>query len=188
MVKKTKKRNEKIDFEKESRKDKNTIIAVVMIAIAVTSIAVISYVLTQASNSGQAAIIDGIQCDNTQHDNFHTNAHLDIFINDQPYTVPGKIGIVNNTCLYWIHTNDTTGIIRIEAPNDEQFTLKQLFDIWKATSSNFPPNDTTTVYINGQQSTLNLNDTVIKSHDEITVVYGVRPSIIPTSYQFPVGL
>lgn len=189
MVKKTKKRNEKINFEKENLKDKNTIIAIAIITVAVAILVIVVYVLTQTPiNSSQAAIIDGVGCSDARYDNFHMNAHLDIFIGGQSYIVPEKIGVVNNTCLYWIHTNDTTGIIHVEAPNDEQFTLNQLFDIWKATGSNFPSHGTPTIYVNGQQMSSNLNDTVIKSHDEITVVYGSRPSVIPVIYQFPSGL
>ncbi|MGI0047638.1 MAG: hypothetical protein ACREBB_10705 [Nitrosotalea sp.] len=189
MVKKTKKKSVKIDFEKEKRNDKNTIIAIAIIIAVVATLVVVVYVLNQTPvSSSQAAIIDGIMCDDARYDNFHINAHLNVFIDGQPYVVPEKIGVVNNTCLYWINTSDTTGIIHIETPNDEQFTLNQLFDIWKATGSSLPSHGTPTIYMNGQQMTSNLNDTVIKSHDEITVVYGDRPSVIPAIYQFPPGL
>lgn len=188
MVKKIKKRSDKIDFEKENRKDKNTIMVIIIIAAVVAALVTISYLSTQTPHgSGQAAVIDGIQCDNALHNSFNITAHLDIFMNGQPYAIPAKIGIVNNTCLYWIHTNDTSGIIHVDAPNVQQFTLNQLFDIWKATASGFPSGNSTWIYTNGQQI-MNLNNTVIKSHDEITVVYGSQPSTIPTNYKFPPGL
>jgi len=189
MVKKTKKKEAPIYFEKEHRKDRNTVIVVVIIAAVVATLVFAFHGLgSTATDYGQAAVIDGIQCNTSTYDNFHINVHLDVFVDGKPYAVPAKIGIINDTCLYWINTTDDTGIIRIGAPSDNQFTIGQLFDIWKATGSDFLPQDTPAIYLNGQQMTSSLNATVIKSHDEITVVYGTKPSIIPTSYQFPSGL
>lgn len=189
MVKKTKKKDAPINFEKEHRKDRNTVI-VIAIVVTVVATLVLSFqgLGNTPTNSGQAAVIDGIQCDKIGYDNFHINAHLDVFVDGKPYAVPAKIGIVNDTCLYWINTQDDSGIIHIGAPSDNQFTLGQLFDIWKATGSDLLPQDIPAIYMNGQQVSSNLNATVIQSHDEITVVYGIKPSIIPVSYQFPSGL
>ncbi len=189
MVKKTKKKDAPINFEKEHRKDRNTIIVVVIIIAVVATLVFAFHGLGNTpTDSGQAAVIDGIQCNNITYDSFHINAHLDVFVDGKPYAVPAKIGIINDTCLYWINTQDNTGIIHIGAPSDNQFTIGQLLDIWKATGSGLLPQDIPTIYMNGQQATSSLNATVIKSHDEITVVYGIKPSIIPESYQFPPGL
>jgi hypothetical protein len=189
MVKKTKKKEPPINFEKERRKDRNTVI-VVAIVIAVVAMLVFTFQGqgSTPTDSGQAAVIDGIQCNKIGYDSFQINAHLDVFVDGKSYVVPAKIGIINDTCLYWIHTQDDTGLIRIGAPSDNQFTLGQLFDIWKATGSDLLPQNIPTIYMNGQQITSSLNATVIKSHDEVTVVYGIKPSIIPASYQFPPGL
>ncbi|MDE1726777.1 MAG: hypothetical protein KGH89_05875 [Thaumarchaeota archaeon] len=188
MVKKIKKKNEKINSEKEHRKDKNTIISIVIIVTVVSTLVVIFHGLNNTpANSGQAAIVDGIQCDNVTSSNFHINAHLDVFVDGKSYFVPEKIGIVNGTCSYWIHTTDNTGTINIEAPMNDNFTLGQLFDIWEATGSNLPPHGMPIIYINGQQVASSLNTIEIKSHDEITVVYGVKPQTLPTSYQFSPG-
>ncbi len=188
MVKKTKKKEKPINFEKERRDDKNAIISIIIIAAVVATFVLVFHVLGTTTNSGRAAVIDGIPCNKMDYSNFHINAHLDVFVDGKPYVVPAKIGIINDTCLYWIHTRDDTGVIHIGAPNDGHFTLSQLFDIWEATGSDLLPQGDPEIYINGQQITSSLNSTVIKSHDEITAVYGVRPSIIPTSYHFPLGL
>ncbi|MGI0088091.1 MAG: hypothetical protein ACREBI_09070 [Nitrosotalea sp.] len=189
MVKKTKKKIVPFNFEKERRNDRNTVIVVaIIIAVVATLVFAFHGLDSITTNSGQAAVIDGIQCSKTKYDNFHINAHLDVFVDGKSYDVPAKIGIINDTCLYWMNTQDDTGVIHIEAPSNNQFTLGQLFDIWKATGSDLLPEGIQTIYINGQQITSSLNSTVIKSHDEITAVYGIRPSIIPTSYQFPPGL
>jgi hypothetical protein len=189
MVKKTKKKDAPINFEKEHRKDRNTIIVVaIIIAVVATLVFAFQGLGSTPTDSGQAAIIDGIQCNKIGYDNYHINAHLDVFMDGKPYTVPAKIGIINDTCQYWIYTQDDSGIIQIGAPSDNQFTLGQFFDIWKATGSDLLPQSIPTIYKNGQQLTSSLNSTVINSHDEIAVVYGIRPQVIPASYQFPQGL
>jgi hypothetical protein len=189
MVKKTKKKDAPINFEKEHRKDRYTVIVIAIIITIVTTLVFAFHGLGDTpTDSGQAAVIDGIQCNKVGYDSFHINAHLDVFVDGKPYLVPAKIGVVNDTCLYWINTQDDTGIVHIGAPSDNQFTLGQLFDIWKATGSDLLPQNIPVIYRNGQQISSSLNATVIQSHDEITVVYGVRPPIIPSSYQFPSGL
>ncbi len=188
MVKKIKKKNEKIDFEKERRNDKNTIIVMASIAAAVGILVVVSYLLNPTkSDLDKVSIIDGIRCDKIQATSFHAYAHLDVFIEGQAEEVPADIGVINGTCRYWINTEDSTGILHIDAPQNQQFTMSQFFDVWKATN-NLPPTGNPSIYLNGQKITSALNDTIIKPHDEIVVVYGSKPSIIPSSYSFPLSL
>ena len=136
--------------------------------------------------------IDGIQCNNMEQSVFHIHAHLNIFINGQNYTVPAQIGITS-TCLYWLHTHDETGIIHIESPIHQNYTLGQFFDIWKKNFSNTQIFNNTVsganplnVYVNGTKAPngTNFKDIVLHAHDVITVVYGKPPSAIPTKADF----
>lgn len=189
MVKKSKKRKERIDPAKEHRKDRNTILIIAIIAAGVgITVFAMSETSVKHTSSSMAALIDGIPCENTEQVNFHIHAHLDVFVNGNASTVPQNIGIVKNICLYWLHTHDSGGIIHVEAPNEQKFTLMQFFDIWKATGDVAPPIGSPTIYVNGEKTATDPKDVVIKSHDEIAVVYGDPPSSIPTSYKFPTGL
>jgi hypothetical protein len=161
-----------------------------------------SSLLTSASRTNSRPIISGISCDSMEHFILHIHAHLDIFINGNPYPIPAEIGIVPNQCIYWMHTHDNTGIIHIESPSDRTFTLGEFFDIWgekfdnnqifnnvvgKGGSNN---NNTLSVYINGDKVS-NLTDyreIKINAHNEIVIIYGTPPDSIPPSYQFPKGL
>ena len=107
-------------------------------------------------------------------------------------TIPALIGITN-TCLYWMHTHDETGIIHIESPLNRTFTLGQFFDIWKQKFSNNQIFNNTSdnthplnVYVNGTKVSggTNLKDIILHSHDIIAVVYGKNPSTIPTEADF----
>lgn len=146
------------------------------------------------SGAGVSALaIDGIQCNNVEQLVSHIHAHLDIFINGQPYTIPSQIGITDK-CFYWLHTHDESGIIHIESPVAKDYTIGQLFDIWNKKFSNTQILDnivngknTLNVYVNGNKvnAGVNYRDIKLKAHDEIAVVYGKPPSTIPSKYNFP---
>jgi hypothetical protein len=179
--------DKKHNNEKRPSKVKNKIIIIAIIAAIVTTLAVVSYKLdnTKASNS---VLIDGIECDTTEYVTFHVHAHLDIFIDGHPLTVPAFIGIKGNTCLYWLHTHTPDGVIHIESPQERGFTLGQFFDIWQSTSIGMPPTDKDPIiYVNGQVVTTSIKDTSLHAHDEIALVYGNPPTNIPSFYQFPEG-
>lgn len=178
--------DKKHNDEKQSRKTKNKILAIVIIAAIVATLAVVSYRLdnTKASNF---PLVDGIECDTTEYTVFHVHAHLDIFINGHPITIPAFIGIEDNTCLYWLHTHTPDGVIHIESPQERGFTLGQFYDIWKSTSTGLPPNKEPVIYVNGQAVTTSLKDTPLHAHDEIALVYDNPPTNIPAFYQFPEG-
>lgn len=133
-------------------------------------------------------LMDGIPCESKEYGTFHIHAHLDVFVDGHAYTVPALIGIEDNTCLYWLHTHATDGIIHIESPQTRDFTLGQFFDMWKSSGSTPPPNGDPIIYINGQVVSTTLADTKLNSHDEIVLVYGNPPPNIPQFYQFAEGL
>ncbi len=92
--------------------------------------------------------VDGIYCDQQEQDAFHIHAHLSMYIDGQPVQIPQNMGIASdNSCLYWLHTHDTSGVIHIEAPANHSFTLGNLFDEWANQFSSYntpnPKVDTT---------------------------------------------
>jgi hypothetical protein len=160
--------------------------AAVGIGLAVAS----SKALSGAGVSASA--IDGIQCNNVEQLVSHIHAHLDIFINGQPYTIPSQIGITDK-CFYWLHTHDESGVIHIESPVAKDYTIGQFFNIWNKKFSNTQILDnivngknTLNVYVNGNKvnAAVNYRDIKLKAHDEIAIVYGKPPSTIPSKYNF----
>src|ERR687886_84337 len=167
------------------------IVVAIGIGVAVASSKFLS------SSSAAALTIDGIQCNAAEQLVFHNHAHIDIFINGQPYTIPSQVGIVPGKCIYWLHTHDDSGIIHIESPVTRNFTVGQFFDIWKKKFSNMQIFDniangtnSMSVYVNGNKingntayRNINLNE-----HDQITIVFGRPPPKIPSTYEFQKGL
>jgi hypothetical protein len=133
--------------------------------------------------------IAGIQCERQEYSNFHIHAHLDIFIDGKPHAVPESIGIINRTCLYWMHTHDPSGIIHIEAPETRVFTLAQFFEIWKSTAKGVPATkEAPKIYVNGKKVNGRLEQVEIGPLAEIALVYGKEPAAIPSSYDFSKNL
>jgi hypothetical protein len=179
--------------------------SIVIICLGISIVAAFSislYYYMLGSNSTPLTYatrtIDGIQCNTMEQAAFHIHAHLDIFINGKPTTVPSQIGINSDAgCLYWLHTHDDSGVIHIEAPLEREFTLGNFFDVWGAVFNNthlFDEKDVSnkvSIYVNGNKvptdtdyRSINLN-----AHDEIAIVYGEMPlDKIPSSYDFPKGL
>jgi hypothetical protein len=176
---------------------KLVIAAVIGILVAFGAGAGVYYTMGINSNSENGLTIDGIQCNTMEQLQFHIHTHLDIYVNGHSIYIPPQIGIVDDKCIYWLHTHDSTGIVHIEAPSKRDFTLGQFFQIWKSKLSNsssfeeiLAGKQVPIVYVNGNkvQSTTNYKNVKLNAHDEIAVVYGTPPKSIPSKYAFPVGL
>ena len=144
--------------------------------------------------------VDGIKCDEVEFTKFHIHAHLDIFVDGKPFTVPSQIGIDSEgRCLYWLHTHDDSGIIHIESPTDREFTIGNFIEIWKRTlgttvlfdSDLNETNSVVNAYVNGVEvpSNTDLTNIGINAYDEIALVIGpIQADNIPSEYQFEEGL
>jgi hypothetical protein len=149
------------------------------------------------SSTPNMTMVNGIRCDTMEFTMFHIHAHLDIFVDGEPFTVPSQIGIdPEGRCLYWMHTHDDSGIIHIESPVERQFTIGNFIDIWTRTFNStqiFDTNPTIalSMFVNGVKvpTDTNLRNVNINAHDEIALVFGpIQADKIPTRYEFQQGL
>jgi hypothetical protein len=163
---------------------------VVVLAVLVAS-GLYFFVLARPQTQGRPIVdpayppVDNVYCDPTEQIAVHYHAHLSIYINGKPVTLPANVGIASD-CFYWLHTHDTTGVIHIEAPQDLKFTLGQFFQIWERQFGELgngflPELDQTsgwTVYVNGTLYRGDFHTLVLRSHQLITLAYnspGVQP-------------
>jgi hypothetical protein len=105
--------------------------------------------LASPNSTVGGAPVDGITCRPTmeQADAYHVHVHVAIFVDGKQRRLPAGAGIVAprasvnlpgglfvdsgaNDCLYWLHVHADDGIIHVEAPSKQNFTLGQFFDIW----------------------------------------------------------
>src|SRR6185369_5291791 len=61
----------------------------------------------------------------------HIHQHLDIYVNGRRVPLPAGIGIDElDGFISPLHTHDTSGVIHVESPKVETFTLGQFFAVW----------------------------------------------------------
>jgi hypothetical protein len=147
--------------------------------------------------------IDGISCDSSAHQDFHIAVHLAIYVNSTRVDIPNGIGIApDSSCLYWLHTpiyrgaisptlaKIRKGVIAIEAPAEQAFTLGNFLDIWSkrfSTMGYFSALDQMDpawqVYVNGQPYTGDFHTIPLTQHALITLAYNTPG--VPPDTTFP---
>lgn len=92
----------------------------------------------------QTGMVDGISCAPIEQLAYHIHAHLSVFDNGTPRSLPGGVGIpgsvveltnegpvaLGGQCIYWLHTHAPDGVIHVESPSVRIYTLGNFFDIW----------------------------------------------------------
>ena len=124
----------------------------------------------------------------------HVHQHLDLFVDGRHAVVPGGIGINDNSFISPIHTHDASGVIHVESPSKEHFTLAQFFAIWGVRFTRnalggyrSSPAHPIRFYVDGKRLASDARRLVLSSHQEIAVVVGRAPARLPSSYSFPEG-
>lgn len=151
--------------------------------------------LASASTAASGQSVDGISCSATEQVAYHIHAHLAVYVDGRPRTIPYGIGTVKpiasntpsgvfaqaSTCYYWLHTHVSDGVIHVESPNQAQYTLGQFFDIWQQPLSAAqvgPATGAVTAYVNGKPFTGNPRDIPLQPHEAIQLDVGT-PHITP---------
>ena len=118
----------------------------------------------------------------------HYHAHLDVFRNGDPVTVPANIGIdYQRQVISPLHTHDDSGIVHVEGLKDEPITLGQFLTEWgvrvesDCTGDICPP-DPIAVYVDGVKQTGPVTELVFKSRQEVALVLGTPPKTIPSTF------
>lgn len=185
----SKKKRDDSYFAADRRRKKKSLMIIIPVIVAVAAASVAGAVLYQPA---QAAAISGVECNRTEQLNYHVHAHLDVFVDGQERQVPDSAGRLSSpSCLYWLHTHDTTGLIHVEAPQTREFALGQFLDIWELTNDSTGFFDSVsgmnaTAYVDGVLIEGNYRDTPLESLDQIALVYGEPPEEIPGDYEFQV--
>jgi hypothetical protein len=118
----------------------------------------------------------------------HYHAHLDIFVNGHPEPVARSIGRQDGYVLSSLHTHASSGMIHIEAPHDQRFTLGMLFTEWgvrltvNCVGGYCRPQTPVSAYVDGHRTSQPMPDIVFKKGEEIALVIGTPPSTIPSTW------
>lgn len=169
-----------------------------VVVAAVLVIGAAGVIVAQALNpgGGSGSPVDSIQCQANEQVATHYHAHLSMYVNGSPTLLPANIGI-DNDCLYWMHTHDTSGVIHIEAPKDQskhKFTLGNFFDVWGKKldrkhlgDATVGPGQQMVITVDGKPYGGDPRNIVLGAHTQV-VIEITPPQVTPTPYTFAPGL
>jgi hypothetical protein len=130
----------------------------------------------------------------------HIHQHLDLYVDGKQVTVPAQIGIdAAGGFISDLHTHDTSGVMHVESPMQQSFSLGQFFAVWglplnaECIDSLCEKGDKQLrVWVNGDEVTADPTRIVLDEHQEIAIAYGTKaqvPDPVPKSFDFAaVGL
>jgi hypothetical protein len=139
----------------------------------------------------------------------HYHAHLDVIVDGSAVVVPAGLGINagpngalpehGSPGIAPLHTHDTSGILHIEAAQNDRFTLGQVFTEWGvafsagrvgAYATGDSAGRTVDVYANGERYTGDPRQLDLKPHEEIAVIAtdSAHKVAVSRTYRFPEGL
>jgi hypothetical protein len=125
----------------------------------------------------------------------HIHQHLDLYVDGRRVTVPANIGIEESQgFISPLHTHDESGVIHVESPDVQTFTLGQFFAVWgvRLTPRCLGGYCATGakqlwVFVDGQRLSGDPRLLPLAEHQEILVAYGTQaqlPRPIPARYAF----
>ena len=143
-------------------------------------------------SGGQGQPVDGVPCESGEQLVFHIHAHIYILSDGISQPVSKNIGIVGDPlprCFYWLHTHDRSGLIHMEAPRQQTFTLGQFFDTWgqpltatQVVKLVVPAGQPPTVYVDGKAYVGDLRLIELKRHTQVVIELG--KIVNPPAYDF----
>lgn len=153
------------------------------------------------AKGGQGQPVDGVQAAGMEMLKEHYHAHLSLFYEGEQIAVPYGIGILQpfravngfvgqGQGFYWLHTHDATGIIHIESPEVQTYTLGQFFDVWGkplGPDGAAGLNGKVLAFVGSEPYHGNPRGIPLRAHEQITLVIGPPMVSLPT-YVFPSGL
>jgi hypothetical protein len=155
--------------------------------------------IAPASTTGTSKV-NGITCGPTEQLVYHIHARLSVFRNGQSYVLPAGVGIPGSkavdtnqgpiasggTCIYWLHTHTTDGVIHIESPSKKIYTLGDFFDIWRQPLSGTQIgtlHGAVTAFVNGKSWKQNPRDIKLLPHADIQLQIGEpAPPLVKTDW------
>jgi hypothetical protein len=138
---------------------------------------------------------------------YHVHAHLDVFFNGEPVTVPAGIGIdtddpavvsdsqgvgltheCDKPCISPLHTHATDGVMHTETLTPKPNHLGQFFTEWNVrldrscVGDYCDPKTSIAIYVNGEEYDGDPGEIELSDMKEIAVVIGSAPDSIPAEF------
>jgi hypothetical protein len=145
--------------------------------------------LASLTDAASGSPVDKIRCEAAEQVAYHIHTHLAVFVNGASRSIPYGVGVVApavtqtaqgpfaeaTRCYYWLHTHAGDGIIHVESPTSQHYTLGNFFDIWGQPLTGQrvgPATGTVTAYVNGRRYAADPRSIVLAGHEDIQLDVG----------------
>jgi hypothetical protein len=145
--------------------------------------------LAPATTTTLGAIVQGIQCQSLAQLAYTAYAHLQVYVAGKSRALPGGIGLVGETpqetqnglfygaqtCMYWLHTRASDGLIEVQSPVARHFTLGEFFRIWNqplSATEVAAAKGPVTAVVNGSRWSGDPSSIPLNEHTEIELAVG----------------
>lgn len=160
----------------------------VALGIVILVVIFLMFVALRPSSVKTYDTIAGVDCQSGERLEYHVHSFLSILVDGEPRAIPAQVGIRDNQCFFWLHTHDATGLVHVEAPEQEDFTVGQFFQVWGQSLSSTQLLDKTvdaeheiTATVNGEPFTGDPSTIVLRDEETIVLQYGPPFGTPPTS-------
>lgn len=204
--------------ERQRRRRRSLLIGGLLVAVLILTLGGIFFAYNRIHSTVQTQKVtaadlpvDGVQCLGSESLAYHIHVHLSLYQDGKSVTLPAYIGIPTasdipgGTCFYWLHVHDTTGVVHVESPTTQNYTLGQFLDVWQRTAqldaqggASQPVSDAFVrtlratspsdihVYV-GDQLVSDYASIPLTPHELITIEIGTPLQPPTTTYAFPAG-
>jgi hypothetical protein len=146
----------------------------------------------------------GLEPERAEFFQYHVHAHLDVFFNGDPVTVPAGIGIdttnpdvisddqgvglkgeCSKPCISPLHTHATDGVLHTETKTPAPNTLGQFFVEWNVVlePGRVGEYSDVKVHVDGEEYDADPREIELSDGREIAIVIGTPPDEIPSEFQ-----
>jgi hypothetical protein len=145
----------------------------------------------------------GLEPERSEFFQYHVHAHLDVFFNGDPVTVPAGIGIdttnpdvisddqgvglrreCSKPCISPLHTHATDGVLHTETQTEQPNKLGQFFIEWDVVlePGRVEEYSDVKVYVDGEEYDADPRDIELSDGHAIAIVIGSAPETIPSEF------
>ena len=146
--------------------------------------------LAADTTDSAGATKDGIACNTGEGSVEHIHTHLTVYVDGRLRPIPVGVGVVApavqgagttgafaqaTKCYYWLHVHAADGIIHVEAPTKDTYTLGQFFAVWGQPLTGSTVAGATgkqTIYVDGKVVTGDPSDIALGSREDIQIDVG----------------
>jgi hypothetical protein len=155
--------------------------------------------LAPLTTAAKGSTVQGVQCNNTEQVAYHIHTHLAVYVNGALRPVAAGVGVVEpqnsdnanppfygaSSCFYWLHVHTPDGVIHVESPTKDTYTLGQFFAIWGqplTKTSVGPATGKLTVFVDGKPFTGDPATIKLGSREDIQIDVGTPVPFQPVDW------